>query len=329
MRKQVTIISCIVAMLVVLPVLVPGKAFGQRDTIKLGAMPIVTFLPVFVGLEKKLFDQEGLNVKIEMTGGGQEVIPALAGGSLHMGNSGYTEFIAAISQGFDLVLVAPLNRTKVIKTERGAEDSSPILVLKDSGIESAKDLKGKVVLVNALKNINWVYFSEWLVMNGIDSEKDVRWVEMPFPRMGPVLRSKRADAGFFSEPFFTAEMLAGGMKAIGFPYIEVERGKPLVIAGYIGTRSWVTSNHRLVERFVRAFYKSIDYTNAHTEEWTAIAAKFINIKPELLQQMRHWDWNYPIDISSLNRHVDLAVKWGVIKSPVDISKFVYPTALKP
>ncbi len=302
-------------------------AWGQV-TLKVANIPIASSLPYFAALDKKFFEEEGLKLETEFMPGAEPLLRAIAGGSIQIGFVNYVSVLIANSRGFDFVIIAPQNRTVPIKTDRGVEDGSPVLALEDSPVKSVKDLKGKTLAVNALYNINDLYFREWLSQNGIDPKKDVSWIEVPFPRMGPTLRGRKADAAFATEPYFTAEREAGGIRILGFPYAEVEGGKPLEIAGYVVGRSWLEKNQDLVERFVRAFYKGMDYINTHTDERLAILTRHIKVNPELLKKMRQWDWHHPIDRASLQHQAELAHKWGMLDAPIDVNRFVHATALR-
>ncbi|MEE8447995.1 MAG: ABC transporter substrate-binding protein [Thermodesulfobacteriota bacterium] len=305
-----------------------ASVLPAQPKLKAGVLRIVSTLPFYMALHKKFFLAEGIRVELEYVAGGAKALPAVAGGSLHMAQSNYISLIMAHKRGMDFVLIAPINRNKMYVTGPKPEDGSPIMVRKDSGITSVKGLKGKILAVNTRRNINHLYMAEWLAQSGVHPEKDVKWIEVPFPRIGPVVRSGQAAAGFYTEPFVTLERGRGGMRIIGYPYAEVEKGRPLEISGFVSSRSWVEKNKANVERFVRGFYRGQEFTNAHPEEWPAVIGKYTRVKPQLLKKMRLWNWHHPVDLKSLQHQADLALKWEVIESRVDVKSFVYPTALR-
>lgn len=315
--------------LVVISVL--GVWAGQLEaqtTIKVGQIPIASSLPFFAAQEQRLFEAEGLKLEVEQIAGGARLLPAIAGGSLHMGLSNYVSLLLARQEGFDFVVVAPQNKNKLVRTPQGdVIDASPVLALEESGIKTARDLKGKIFAVNTFRNINDLYAYEWLELKGLNPKKDVNFIEMPFPRMGPVLRSRQVDAVMSTEPFNMVEQEKGGIRVLGYPYAEASK-TPLSIAGYVASRSWVEANRDTVNRFVRAFYRGIDYINQHPESWPLLLSKYIKLKVEVATKMHLWDWHYPIDVAALQDVADLATKWGLLKDKVDARQIVYTTALK-
>lgn len=111
-----------------------------------------------------------------------------------MGYSNVLSILLARSTGLDLQIICNhLNEGFIQKAgEPGGytTSSSGIIVLQDSEIKGPKDLEGKKVAVNAIKNIDWMAVREWLEKNNADPEK-VTWVEVDFPKMIPALIGKK------------------------------------------------------------------------------------------------------------------------------------------
>ena len=100
------------------------------------------------------------------------------------------------------------------------------------------------------------------------------------------------------------------------------------MAGYVTTQAWAEKNPAVLERFVRAYYHGIEYTNAHRDEWAGILGKYTRLPPGVIGKMLHSGWGHPIDVASLQNSADLALKWGLLKRPLDVRSIVHPLALK-
>lgn len=98
-------------------------------------------------------------------------------------------------------------------------------VKEDSPIQTAADLKGKVIGTNAYGSGVYFHMILWLKANGIDPEKDVRIVETGFPPAGDAIRSGRIDAGPMAQPFALLAEQRGGVRKL-FSLSEVQ--SPLV-----------------------------------------------------------------------------------------------------
>lgn len=299
---------------VVLPFLSPGPGYGQQ-LIKYGSLPIALQMPFYSALENGFFEQEGIKIQQEIIPGGAALIPALIGGSLQMGHSAYISVFPAREQGFDVTVVAPF----------GQPADAGIVVLAESLISTAKDLEGKTVALNVIKSINWLYALEWLTIKGGDSAK-VNWVEIPFPSMIPAVRVKKVEAAFAADPFLRLELERGGLKSIGNPFNDID--PEMEVSGVIAKESWARTNKELVERFARALYMGTDYLNRNPKKWPEMAVKYLRMPPEMVAKMRMPVYSYPIKMDSLQRQVDLSLKWGLIKKRLDVKELLWPTALK-
>ncbi len=306
--------------------LVP-PALGQLTTLRVGMLPIASTLPFFAAVEKKFFQEEGLKVEMKPMRGGAVILPAIAGGSLEVGMSAYISVIVARSRGLDFTVIAPQNRERYFTGAKGKEGISAIVVREDSGIKGPKGLKGKTMAVNTFAGINQLYVWEWLSMHGIDGKKGVNYIEIGFPKMGPALRARQIDAMSNTEPFLTVEKKRGGMRTIGYPYQEVNP-VPLEISGYVVSEKWLKKNRSLAERFVRAYYKGMDYMLAHRKEWPSLLTKYTRIKAGIIPNLKMWDWHHPLDPANLQRQADLAYKWGLMGKKLDVKEFIHSTALR-
>lgn len=305
--------SSIIVFLFVLS-LSTGRSLAQQ-VIKYGSLPIVVQMPLYSALDNGFFEQEGIKIEQELIPGGAALIPALVGGSLHMGHSTYISVFPAREQGFDITVVAPF----------GQPADAGIVVLAESPIKSGKDLEGKTVALNLVKSVNWLYAIEWLALKGADPLK-VNWLELPFPNMVPAVRGRKVDAAFPTDPFLRLELERGGLRNIGNPYNDVD--PEMEISGIIAKESWARSNGDLVERFARGLYKGTDYLNSNPKRWPDMVVKYLKMPPEMVLKMKVPVYSHPIKMRSLQIQADLAQKWGLTKKKVQVKDLVWPTALR-
>ena len=237
MGKRYALVGCFLALL--------GLALSAaaQPTVNVGSIPIGSELPLHAAIRQGFFDEEGINLKVQVVAGGAAAIPALVGGSLQLSMSAHISVFAARDKGFDITIVAPYDRVGP------NNDPSPIIVRTDSGISRAQDLAGKTVAVNVIKSLNWLYAVEWISRAGLNPER-VNWLELAFPPMLGAVRAKQVDAAYATEPFTTLELAQGGLKVLARPFSEVDSQLP--ISGVIGKETWLKANSSLVERFARA-----------------------------------------------------------------------------
>lgn len=318
-------------LLLVFALLAPQPGFsqekgGKRATIRLGIIPINAYAPAYLAADRGFFAEEGLEVKLEAMGGGATILPAISGGSLEIGTSNVISFFQAKEQDFDFIIVAD-NVYESIKPDKssplGYRGATALMVAPNSSVRSAKDLEGKKVAVNTLRNINWLGVQEWVSKKGGDPAK-ITYQEMPFPRMGPSLMAGQLDAANASEPFVTI-LQSQGARVLDYTYSALRPS--FILSAYVASEAWVKKNPDLAEKFARAHNKAIDLLEKDKEEKIKAAVKYFKMNPDLAAKIVWPDWNTKVDVDSLQFLSDLCLKWGIIKSRQDVRKFVYKTAM--
>ena len=297
----------------------PPAALAQRvDKLKLGYIPIVDHASTFAAIKNGYFTQQGIKVELTPMAGGAVIIPAVAGGSLDIGYSTYVSIFIARERGMDFTIVAP---NSGLSPKR--ESYVQIMVLENSPIKRPRDFEGKVFSVNTIGSVDWLYAAEWVTRDG-GNQKKVNWLEIPFPRMGAAIRGKKIDGMYGVEPFITIEMSRKGLRILGDPFSEVD--PHMVIAGWTTTEKWAKGHSNLLQRFVRAFYKGIDFINERPEKVAGLLSSFTRISSAMAPKLRLPIWAYPMDLKALQRMADLTHKWGLIEKRPDVKKAMWPTA---
>jgi NitT/TauT family transport system substrate-binding protein len=304
-----------------------NSAAKGKDKLRVGVLPISTALALYVAQEKGYFAEANIEPTITTMQGGPDLFQALEGKSLDVVYTGYTSFFVSVSKGFKFVIVAPNDRenSKTKPDGSAAEGINGILVRSDSGIKTAKDLKGKSVAVNALNSFVQLYTMSWLDLKGGDS-KDTKYVPVPYPGMGDALRGKRVDALNLSEPFLSVELAKGGVEEIGTPLGETKPS--LQVGGWSAREDVAKDKPDLFSRFAKALRRGAQDANAMSGEQKAvILAKYLKSDPKLYANARYWTYaTEPLDIPKLQEEADRTQKYGLMTDKIDLSKFIFDTA---
>ena len=75
-------------------------------TITVGVLPIGNAAPLYLGMEKGFFEEEGLELKPQMAQSGNELVTTLVSGDSQVAFLGYVPVIVARAQGLPLKVVA-------------------------------------------------------------------------------------------------------------------------------------------------------------------------------------------------------------------------------
>jgi len=288
-------------------------------TLTVSVLPITDLAPLYIGMERGFFADEGLKVKPQPARtGGPVPIAAVQSGNAQLGWTNTTSLIIARSRGLKLKIVT--RGARAGRASQGARSGGGfVLVKRDSPVKSLKDLEGKTVAVPALNGITTLTTSRALEKQGGDRSK-LKFVEVPFPQALPVLESGRVDAAFVAEPFATAGLKAGH-RSISRPLVET--ASDYITAGFFATDKYISDNKDVVDRFARAVHRSFDYAAAHPEAIRKVIPTYTQIPPQVASRITVPDFSRYTDTSTIELTAELAKKYGYIKDKPNLSELIY------
>lgn len=292
----------------------PWPAWPAQRRLNVGYMKIGDLSPFFLAIEKQFFKNAGLDINLASMVGGAAIMPALASGSINIGWSNVISIYQGHLRGFDFRFVANGAINK-----RGTNDVFGVCVTPDSPIRSAKNLSGKTVAVNTLRNIMHAATAHWIDANGGDSSQ-VKWVEIPFPQMAPALVNKQIDAYGGVEPFVTVPVGRKQVRLIGRQLGAI--APRLLIASYFGSDAWIGKNVSLVQGFVAALNRGIDAHNADPDEAKAVLAKHTGLKPEFFKNMPLPAFEKTLLESDLQPMLDVALRYQFVDRQFPVSEVI-------
>jgi NitT/TauT family transport system substrate-binding protein len=283
--------------------------------LNVGVIPINAVAPVYLGIEKGFFKNEGLKITPQSSAGGAEIIPLVVSGKVQIGFSNGVSLLTAYSKGLDLRAIAP-GETSPSSAD---EDNTALMVPADSPIKNSNDLEGKVIGVNTLNNIATLTVTAALAKQGVDATK-LKFVEIPFPSMLGTLQGKKIDAGFFNEPFRT-QALESGLRTIIRPYSGAAPDLP--IGPYFTSAAFLAKNRSVVEQFVRALNKSTQYAKDHPDELRKTVLTYTKTPENVVAKMSLPHYSDKLSVDGLRRLADLMVRYHYVENMPPLEPFVF------
>lgn len=281
-----------------------------KTQVTVGVIPIVDVAPIYLGVRQGFFGDENLEVKLETAQGGAAIVPAVVSGQYQFGFSNTTSLLLAGSQGLPLTVVA----AGVASTGEEGKDFGGVVVAADSPIRTAKDLAGKRVAVNTLKNINTTTINNVVAKAGGDPST-ISYVELPFPDIAAAVANGDVDAGQVVEPFLTIAT-GQGDRQIASNYAGTD--PDLTIGMYFTSKQYAGENADTVTRFTAAMKKSMAYAADHPDEVRAILASYTKIEAAVQEKLVLPTWPAAVDRDSVQLLGDLATDDGLITKPIDL-----------
>ncbi len=283
---------------------------AQPDKVNAGVIAILDVAPIYLGKEKGFFSKRNIDLTLTTAQGGAAIVPAVLSGEYQFGFSNAVSLLLAKSNNAPLKVVCNGNNSTGVE-----DDFAGLYVKPDSGINSPKDLVGKTVAANTLKNIVDTSVRASVKKDGGDPSQ-VKFTELPFPEQVGALQAGRVDAIFVVEPFQQAA-LAAGMKKIASSYVDAAPN--LTVALYFTSVKLIGENPDLVARFTEAMKESLAYADAHGDEVRDIIGTYTKIEEAVRAKMTLPKWPSEINTASVDALATAAVTDGLLTQKPDVA----------
>jgi len=290
----------------------PDKAdsSGGITTVKLGLVPIVDVAPIHLGQKKGFYEKHGLKLAISTAQGGAAIVPGVVSGQFQFGLSNVTSLMVAQSNNVPVKAVANGSASTGVR----GKDFNALMVKKGSPIKSPKELEGKKVAINTLKNINETAVRAAVRTAGGDPDR-VKFVELAFDQMPAALDQGQVDAVCVVEPAAATVRSQGGVQ-IASPLIDI--APKLTVALYFTSQQYLGKNPEVVKRFQEATAESLAYADAHPDEVRAIVTTYTKIPAAVLEQVTLPKWPAEANRASIEALAKLGQEDGLFKTAPDL-----------
>src|SRR5579875_2950650 len=277
----------------------PPRAFAQSSLLKVATLPIDQGAQAYFAQDLKMFERAGLNVEVQTLKFGQAVAAAVAGGAINIGQSNITSLAVAYERGLSFKIIAGAGLFNAKKP------TSYFLVAKNS-----KDLNGKTVACNGLKNITQLSIQLWVDKNGGDSST-IKFVELPFTEMEPALAAGRVDAALMADPDATTALARGRTRVLSIPFDAL--GREWMIGAWFAKADWIAANAEVVKKFAAVMREAAAWANnpRNYAQSAAILEKYTQVKVGRANRIAFAE---KIDPAQIQPQIDVAAKYKVLRS---------------
>jgi NitT/TauT family transport system substrate-binding protein len=285
-----------------------GRAGAQTLTpLRLGYIPSDMSGQLFFAHDLGMFAKAGFDPQFSPTNNGPAIASAIIAGALDIGYSNPVSLIIAHDKGLPFAIISAANMYRA-----DAPTTGELLVLKNSPIQSAKDLTGKTIAVGGLNIITHIAARAWIDANGGDSST-VHFIEVPLPAMPAALQAGRVDAATFN------------------PGIDPTMGKPgdpfrimadafNAFSSYFAAGTWFTSKSWLAAhpveaaKFVRITHDAAQWAATHAHDSAQILANNLKENPQEVERAARVDYGGTVTPAMIQPVIDLCAKYNVIKA---------------
>jgi len=305
-RRRLLQVTAAIPAAAVLPALAQGP---KPTTVTVSHFPIAGIASIYVGEQQGFFKAEGITLQRETVKLPADAVANLIGGRLQVGFINVGGLSQAAIQGLPL---------KVLSSMYFSEGKDTGLYVRgDSPIKRLADMKGKSLALVQLRNNVHAAVLASLDAAGVDPDS-VKISLIPVTNTAAALRSGTVDAAQVVEPFAT--MAGDEIRSIlDNPFAVIE--KRTCIAHMITTQQFARENPEVAAAFTRAMNKSNEFAGQNPAAVRKAVSSFTEIPAAVLAKMHLPVFSPEIGTESVNRQVDTMVKYKILASRPDLSRY--------
>ncbi|RCX23492.1 NitT/TauT family transport system substrate-binding protein [Fontibacillus phaseoli] len=239
-----------------------GCGGGKKTTtVKIGEVTrSVFYAPQYVALEKGFFKEEGLDVELQTTAGGDKTMTALLSGAIDVALVGAETSIYVYQQGAE---------DPVINFAQLTQTDGTFLVSRDEagGFDWA-DLKDSIFLGQRKGGMPQMAGEFTLRKHGIDPQGDLELIQnIEFANIAAAFASGTGQYVQLFEP--QASIFEREGKGHVVASFGTESGR-LPYTVFMTKQSYINKNKETVQKFTNAIHKAQLWVQEHTPEETAV-----------------------------------------------------------
>lgn len=228
--------------------------------------------PMLVGREKGFFEEElekvNATVKWSVFTAGPPLLESLASNRVDLSFLGDGAALAGLDRGLPFEVIGQSQLGQVF---------NGIIAQPDSGIKKVEDLKGKKVAV-AFGTTCHVYLIKALKSHGLTTD-DLELINLGGDDSQAAFSSKQVDAWATGNPYSTVNVENGNA-------IKVDVGEKILAPISLIVRTKFGEEHpEIVEAYIKAYKKTIDFQNENIDEAAEIYAKVTKLPADVMKKI--------------------------------------------
>ncbi|MBP2167590.1 NitT/TauT family transport system substrate-binding protein [Erwinia toletana] len=299
-------------------------AFAAEEEIRIGYWPIVGGLPLYVGVERGLFKQAGLNVKAVKFASAQQVVESMITGRIHGCANGTATGALGLGEItspnlFKIICANPSNEKMVL---------DEFLVPLNSTVQSIAELKGKKIACGpGIQNVTMAKII--LEKNGFTAPQVM---ELPVGQHAPALAAGQVDGVYTLEPTGTVGRMKGLARVLETGvisrYVLGDAAAPWFGGAAALTSSFISSENAQATAFIAAYGKAVEFIQQNPDAARENVAGYTSIEPALVKEVPlpgfvMYDQLTGNNLQWFQKFYDVFSERKIFRQPVDVAKIIY------
>ena len=287
----------------------PGPSAGSPAplvTIRVANLGVAGTGPQQLAIENGTFARHGIDLQVvNFPRGGAEATAGVASGWVDMGEYG-SPILMGVASGLHIRIVG----SPPIK-------ENPFELVARKGIESVRDLKGKVVASGELGGGSHQSVLKILHDNGL-TEDDVKVLASSGINAEALLRSGRVDAVVTGGQVRNKLIAESGAKLIARARDYYGRYQHSYV---FATDDFIKAHPEAIRNYFLATREAFEYARTHLDELVAFTASRVKLPKDIIratyqEQIAQWDLSFAVDLEGTANAVKILKQLKEIKQNV-------------
>lgn len=297
-----------------------NAACDKMEEVVAAWLPIMQTTAYYVALEEGLFEKNCIKIDSQKMQSPNHIIDALVAGRADFGPPGAAAGIAMIAES-----KFP-GTFKVFGLQGGGIEvdliNDGLIVAPDSDIKSFADLKGKKL--GHVPGIQWRTISRHMVRAaGLDPDKDVTLTDLAVAMQVPAVVGGSVDATLSLEPVGSIAAASGKAKRAMTNPVASVIADPFYSGAAVLTTKFMKERPAVALKIVEIIDEATGLVMADFDKYKAIIPQYTAIQESQLDllakpYLRPFNGLNETDLNSYQAFVDVFVKEGVLKEPMDV-----------
>lgn len=270
--------------------------------------------PLFLGVEKEIFQRLGVLPEIRVHHGGPELLQAVRDRRVHVGEIGLPPFLAAFSKALPARIIAS---TFIQRLDH--------FLAAKAGIQTIADLKGRRIGILSRGSCDEYFIRRILQKEGIHPDHEVYLEPLGCDYGNPgCFTEGRIDAGFMVEPALSASEMKGYchvLARIGDFFPRYQWG------GIFASDDWIQNHRDLLAALMEGYRQSVQLMAADPQSCVALGSRIFHVEPAaflkaLNRHLPGLESDARIDPAGLENCINIQMEIGAIPRKIGIDELI-------
>lgn len=288
-------------------------AIAQKaPPIRVGAVPVEAAALLYYAVEHGFFKTAGVDIELTSFPGAGPILLATAGGALDIGCANTGAQANAHVRGVSFGMIAPCG------VYMSAAPSTVLAVPPDSPIQNAKQLSGKTIACQTIRDLQQASVMKWADTTGGDSAT-LKFIELPASEMVAAMTSGRVDAVTLTEPQITQKRKQ--IRILTKNYDSI--GKTMLINSHFGPTAWLDKNASQVHVFMTALRQAAIWSNANRAATGLIIERLAKLPPGTSSRMSRTVYGETLDPTIIQPSIDVTAEYKFLPKTFPVTEMFW------